>query len=328
MRFVSALLLLALLARPALAQPDWYSASVESTRLDPVAAAQKMHLDPHLRLMAAFELKSSVSWFGGLSALLVEGDRLLTVSDRGILWRATMTRDALGQVTGFTNWQSVALARPRGLAANEVFDSEGMTRDRAGNLVISLERVQGLAVYDFQTLEPVAPLRLLPPPLDGAPRNEGPEGLTTWPDGRLLVVEEGLRTAPNRYVAAILGGRAPELYSYYGDVGFQPSDAARLDDQLFILSRRFSLLGGFAARLRQIDLDAVRARLLTGRELAVLDQGEFAENFEGVSAQPAPGGTTDLYLISDDNFFPLQRTLLLQFRLDPGQTKSATSENR
>jgi hypothetical protein len=39
------------------------------------------------------------------------------------------------------------------------------------------------------------------------------------------------------------------------------------------------------------------------------------DNYEGVAAGRGPGGETVVYLISDDNTNPLQRTLLMQFRL-------------
>ncbi len=36
---------------------------------------------------------------------------------------------------------------------------------------------------------------------------------------------------------------------------------------------------------------------------------------EGIAARRGPGGETLIYLISDDNFHPWQRTLLLMFEL-------------
>ena len=37
------------------------------------------------------------------------------------------------------------------------------------------------------------------------------------------------------------------------------------------------------------------------------------DNFEGVAAVRAPDGGVRLYIVSDDNFSPRQRTLLLAF---------------
>jgi hypothetical protein len=39
----------------------------------------------------------------------------------------------------------------------------------------------------------------------------------------------------------------------------------------------------------------------------------ISENFEGIAVRRAPDGGVLLYLLSDDNFTPLLRSLLLQF---------------
>jgi hypothetical protein len=52
-----------------------------------------------------------------------------------------------------------------------------------------------------------------------------------------------------------------------------------------------------------------------GRELARLAWPALQENFEGIAVRPGADGRVLLYLISDDNFLPIQRTLLLQFSL-------------
>jgi hypothetical protein len=45
------------------------------------------------------------------------------------------------------------------------------------------------------------------------------------------------------------------------------------------------------------------------------DMGYQLDNMEGLSVHRDGNGEIVLTLISDDNFFPLQRTLLLQFTL-------------
>ena len=41
------------------------------------------------------------------------------------------------------------------------------------------------------------------------------------------------------------------------------------------------------------------------------------DNFEGVAGLPRPDGSVRFYLISDDNFSPAERTLLLAFDWTP-----------
>ena len=52
-----------------------------------------------------------------------------------------------------------------------------------------------------------------------------------------------------------------------------------------------------------------------GAELISADMGYQIDNMEGLSVHRAPDGATLLTIVSDDNFSPLQRTLLLQFTL-------------
>ena len=54
--------------------------------------------------------------------------------------------------------------------------------------------------------------------------------------------------------------------------------------------------------------------MLNGEDLLRLDPPLRLDNFEGIAVQEDAAGTL-IYLISDNNFQPFQRTLLLQFRL-------------
>lgn len=42
----------------------------------------------------------------------------------------------------------------------------------------------------------------------------------------------------------------------------------------------------------------------------------IVDSFEGIALTESPGGTRTHYLISGNNSSPLQRTLLIQFRLE------------
>jgi len=55
--------------------------------------------------------------------------------------------------------------------------------------------------------------------------------------------------------------------------------------------------------------------LVGGPELIFADMGSQVDNMEGLSVHRDASGMVVLTLISDDNFSPLQRTLLLQFTL-------------
>ena len=52
-----------------------------------------------------------------------------------------------------------------------------------------------------------------------------------------------------------------------------------------------------------------------GPSIFEADFGQEIDNMEGIDAHVTADGDTMLTMVSDDNFSPLQRTLLLQFRL-------------
>jgi hypothetical protein len=147
--------------------------------------------------------------------------------------------------------------------------------------------------------------------------NAGIEALTALPDGRLLALSEGIVEGPGELAAwQIADGQVIPL-RYVTSDGFVPTGADWLDDTIYIVERRFSLLdGGFASRLVALDVEQVRQdEPLRPHTLAQLGRPAISENFEGIAARRGADGRILLYLVSDDNFLPLQRTLLLQFSL-------------
>ena len=55
--------------------------------------------------------------------------------------------------------------------------------------------------------------------------------------------------------------------------------------------------------------------MVDGAQLIYADLGFQIDNMEGIAVHRSVSGETILTLVSDDNFSPLQRTLLLQFAL-------------
>jgi hypothetical protein len=54
--------------------------------------------------------------------------------------------------------------------------------------------------------------------------------------------------------------------------------------------------------------------ILSGREIARLELPLLTDNFEGLAVQAEGDGRVLVWLLSDDNRFVLQKTLLLLFR--------------
>jgi hypothetical protein len=277
-----------------------------------------------LRFEAGFLLSSADPRFGGLSGLWLapDGHELIMASDRGTIWRATLEHED-DRLVGFADWQVARLARAVGDERGDI-DAEALADDGANGggpgLIVAVEGP--LPLRRIARDDPSAPAELLPDAAwlaeaaTGA-GNTGIEALTALPDGGLLAVSEGVFEAPGQLAAwAIEDGRVTPLRYLVSD-DFVPTGADRLDDTIYLVERRFSLLdGGFASRLVALDVEQVRqGGPLAGNVLAQLGRPAISENFEGIAARRAADGRTLLYLVSDDNFLMLQRTLLLQFSL-------------
>jgi hypothetical protein len=146
--------------------------------------------------------------------------------------------------------------------------------------------------------------------------NRGPEALIRLADGRFLVFAEGRDDGAATSEAVLFDGdpsvpgTASRTLAYPRPAGFRATDAALLPDGRFlVLNRRFRLFEGWSARLVVARLDGDR---LETREVAALMPPLAVDNMEAL-ALTQEGGRTIVWLASDDNFSPLQQTILLKF---------------
>jgi hypothetical protein len=273
-----------------------------------------------LRFEAGFLLSSADPRFGGLSGLWLapDGHELIMASDHGTIWRARLEHEG-DRLVGFADWQVAAL-EPAADDPDGRIDAEALADDGAGNLILAVEGP--LPLRRMRRDVPSAPAESLPDAAllteAGAEAgNEGIEALTALPDGGLLALSEGVVEAPGQLGAWLIEGGQVTALRYLVSDGFVPTGADWLDDTIYVVERRFSLLdGGFASRVVALDVGQIRqSGPLAGQVLAQLGRPAISENFEGIAARRGSVGQTLLYLVSDDNFLGLQRTLLLQFSL-------------
>jgi hypothetical protein len=104
---------------------------------------------------------------------------------------------------------------------------------------------------------------------------------------------------------------------------YEISDAAMgpSGKHLYILERHyFGLLGGVVIAVREVDARNVKpGATLRGKEIARFTMRENIDNMEGLALRRGADGKAFLYMISDDNYNPLQRTLLEMFELAPAK---------
>ena len=84
---------------------------------------------------------------------------------------------------------------------------------------------------------------------------------------------------------------------------------------MLLLERRLTVTG-IRVRIVRLARGSLRAgTALRGKPVAELRHPLPVDNFEGLALGRDRAGRTLLYLVSDDNFMPFQRTLLFQFRM-------------
>lgn len=269
-----------------------------------------------LRYLGGWAISSPNGRFGGISAMHVEGRQVTAVSDSGVVASFALPDGQRGRVRLET------LPQGPGLASDKTArDSETLLV--AGNQAwIAFENRNAVWRYDRRNWSGQAAAR--PAAMRRWPRNAGSEGIARLADGRFLVLAEGTRDSDltSRVLLfdgdpAVAGTSATE-FRYRPPAGYRVTDAALLPDgRLLVLNRRFTLLRGFRVVLTAVRLPERLAAgmILAGEELARFEPPLLTDNYEALSIVQEEGRTI-LWIASDDNYFSLQRTLLLRFALE------------
>ena len=303
---------LGLLALAAAGPPEgWQQALPDGARL-PVEA-EPVELSggelTGLRPDGAWVLRSAHPDFGGLSGLVVEDGRLYAAGDKGWWFGAT-----LGEGDGALRLEDARLAAIRDPGGDSYTksggDAEGLAR-LGDRLAVSFERDHRIMVLRDSgrlggTIQPRA--------FEQFASNKGLEALATLPDGRLIALAEG--TDADGVPVLIVEPGGPVTESRLPPHGRHSVTGADVgpDGRLYLVLRHFSMLTGVSIRVVRYDLGAEGLPDPASAEtLAAFEQQHGIDNMEGISVAPGPDGRLRLWLISDDNFNALQRTLLLRF---------------
>jgi hypothetical protein len=263
--------------------------------------------------------------FGGWSDLHVSADgrTLSSISDQGSWLTAAVDYDAQGNLAGLSQGKIGSL---RGLdgkpLANKIdADAEGMARLPDGSWLVSFERRH--RIWHYPTFDGTPRPVNLPDDFARQPENGGVEALTVLADGRIVAISEDYSPTPG-FVAGWIGrpagdGRyAWETFQYSKIADFNPTALAALPEGGFVLlERAFDMVRGVRIRVMKIgEADLQPGATVRAQELARLASPVAVDNLEGIAATKGPRGETLLWLVSDDNFNPLQRNLLLLFELE------------
>jgi hypothetical protein len=315
MFLLAAFLLLATFAPPALQHRE-PPPPVTFVRFAPLALDEE---DPGVRrlgrlaFLGAWALTSNDPRVGGISALHVEAGEALAMSDAGWLIRLPLPS---GRPEVRADVSMIAEGPgPPGDKVNRDIESLVV---HGGEAWIGFEQANAIWRYGRRSFARRS--AAAPPAMREWSNNAGPEALVRLPDGRFLVFAEGEGGDSEAVLfsgdPAVAGTPALRL-RYRPPDGYRITDAALLPDgRLALLNRKVGLFDGFTARLTFATLPRPADRALIEGEEAAAFQGRVTrDNLEALSVT-REGGRTILWIASDDNYNPLQRTLLMKFALE------------
>jgi hypothetical protein len=333
-RFIFACLISALLFAPSVSCTT-KRAGAADWRLVELIAFELDRKDPErkdfgaLTLLSAFELRSRDKRFGGISGLSIDsGGNLVAVSDAGYWVSAKLISDPEGRLLDLIDWRITPLLTPEKKPVGGVLrDAEALSRAPDGGFVVAFEQAHRLWRYPPPPGTIHSPPVALPAPREiaRAPANGGIEGIALLPDGRLLALTEEFQNPDGSFKGWLIDNHRFTQLSYLPSDGFRVTDCAALKNgDVIVLERRYVPLGILSARLKLVRAKEIQAGAkLVGEELLRLQSPLRVDNFEAVAVHEDPVHGTTIYIVSDDNYHPFQRTLLLQFRLPGVDTRAS-----
>jgi hypothetical protein len=248
---------------------------------------------------------------GGLSGLRVTegGMAFVAISDRGGFVRGRFLRDGAGVITGVS---SDGFTRLRALGQSPLrkgrTDAEGLALAPDGSYYISFE--QEARVLRYARLDGSAENLPTPKAFARFGGNAALEALAIDARGTLYTLPE----EPEDRVFPVWRYRAGAWDQPYGipaqgdflavDADFGP------DGRFYLLERGFHGVAGFASRVRSFHL---RSDGPTDERVEMQSETGVHDNLEGLSVWQDDKGLR-LTMVSDDNFFFLQRTEFVEYR--------------
>lgn len=262
-------------------------------------------------LAGAWELTSPDPNFGGLSGLALEDETtLFAITDAGGWVRFGLEGAAPSAATvGYMRG-----ADGKFLSGKTENDAEGLTM-RDGIAFVSFERDFRIEAFDTGTCGASAKaveIASLPSTYQGRgiDANEGPEALTLTPAGSLRFGFEGA-TGSISPLGDVTGS---------GTAEWSGIPAANPDGFALVAMDTIGLAGGETRGIylyRAFDpLRGARSVLVWGPDDAdrlTLSRPVLTDNFEGLAARALETGDLRLWIVSDNNFSKMQRTLIYAF---------------
>ncbi len=310
-------------------QPD-EAKDYESAKINVVCKPYDMTVNrklyPKTEMITATELDAEHSDFGGFSgmALKSDGSKLYAITDRARFLEAEPEANKKGGISCLRN---VKLTPIRGTSGNTLtgsyLDSEGMTfgNKKETKIWISFERRPRVIEYNLNEEKKVPVRELTQPEIKSElTYNESYEAVRLLRNGEILLFPEYLpeKKKPENLRGYYLtkADRWKQVRIIQADAGRYVTDILELKTgDILTIERAFSVLTGPTVKLRRFKRKEFFSGVpQKGEILAAFNLKTGTDNFEAAASLPVADGEL-IYLMSDDNFIGLQKTLLITLKI-------------
>ncbi|SME88834.1 esterase-like activity of phytase family protein [Desulfovibrio gilichinskyi] len=269
--------------------------------------------------------------FGGLSDMLVSKDRksFLAVSDMGFWVKGEMiynNNEFLIGIKPEAQLGQLLSIEGKTLSSKYNADAEALSRAPGSGFLVAFERRHRINKYKSSNLFELSgtPSRMSQPEhMKELPKNGGIESITLLPDGRILLIAEGETDYEKPSYAAVGIDKDWIEMEYQRQPDYRPTSVATLPGgDILTLERSFIKPVSLKIRLCIIKKPEFKSGTkLLPKQLIELHGLLPLDNFEGLDTITTDDGRTFIYIISDDNYSPMQRTILMMFEMGKSNKK-------
>lgn len=286
-------------------------------------------ITPPATLVGSFHWTNASDLFGGFSAIEISanGEAFVALSDKGSYVSGTIRRDKSGRI------KDVETGAVRRLKSNEDAplksgrnDSEGLAIAADGTVFVSFEGVA--RVLRYRRIDGLAENLPRPKEFASFPRNaslealaiDGKGALYTFPEEltaskrlRLFTGQPGNPDGPDFPVWKFSDGKWSQPFSLPRKGNYLPVGADfGPNGRLYVLERQFRGIAGFGSRVRSFT---VGRRGLSDERIEMESPVGLHDNLEGLAVWKDEQGAIRLTMVADNNFLPVQRTEIVEYRL-------------
>lgn len=264
---------------------------------------------------SAYNWRSGDPAFGGFSAIDVteDGSGFIAVSDRGLITSGQFVRDEAQKIVAVKAGPVQHLRSETNHTFPEDWnDSEGLAVLSDGSFYVSFERNARILRYpSAEQLPTVLPGHPDFPTLN---RNSSLEALAVDAQGAIYTLPEETDSLTTPF----------SVYRFQNNVWDQPFSLPRRgwflasgadigpDGKFYLLERQFRGLSGFASRVRRFSIGP---NGVSDEETLFQSKVGQHDNLEGLAVWRDASGAIRLTMISDNNYFFLQRTEIIEYRI-------------